>query len=72
MPRVPQVDPADLLRAPEPVAQRVGVQVLDRWNAGLCDGIVLALPPGALDDDGYRALVGRCRDNCSAQDARAG
>jgi probable F420-dependent oxidoreductase len=36
-------------------------EVLEQWYAGLCHGIVLAVPPEAFADDGYRALVDRCR-----------
>ena len=42
--------------------------VLKQWYAGLCDGIVLAVPPEAFDDDGYRALVDRCRAIPAARD----
>jgi probable F420-dependent oxidoreductase len=45
--------------------------VLEHWYAGVCDGIVLAVPPEALDDDGYRALVERCRAIPPLQDLDA-
>ena len=44
--------------------------VLEHWYAGLCDGIVLAVPPEALDDDGYRELVDRCRAIPAARHGR--
>jgi alkanesulfonate monooxygenase SsuD/methylene tetrahydromethanopterin reductase-like flavin-dependent oxidoreductase (luciferase family) len=36
--------------------------VLGRWYAGLCHGLVLTLPEAPDDDDAIRAMVGRCRD----------
>ncbi|MFC7497182.1 MULTISPECIES: TIGR03617 family F420-dependent LLM class oxidoreductase [unclassified Nocardioides] len=35
--------------------------VLDRWYAGRCAGLVLTLPESAADDEQYRELVVRCR-----------
>jgi probable F420-dependent oxidoreductase len=41
--------------------------VLERWYGGVCGGIVLAVPPTAFEDEGYRALVDRCRAIPSAR-----
>jgi probable F420-dependent oxidoreductase len=41
--------------------------VLEHWYAGLCSGIVLAVPPQAVHDHGYRSLVDRLRAIPSAQ-----
>lgn len=36
--------------------------VLDEWYAGLCDGLVLAVPDHPADDEALRTLVGRCQE----------
>jgi alkanesulfonate monooxygenase SsuD/methylene tetrahydromethanopterin reductase-like flavin-dependent oxidoreductase (luciferase family) len=43
--------------------------ILEDWYAGLCNGLVVAVPPDPQDDELVGLLVERCRDILSARPA---